>query len=732
MPSPHQRTNDLFLEALRQPPAERGRFVAEQCGADAPLRDRVEALLRLHEQKRGRGRRNDDTDIAAAAAPPAAVVAAPPAQTDTVAPFPLPVIPGPRLSRSVLIGGSVVAIAGLLTASASLAIRRGGRARTVQDTIILADFNNTTGEPIFNGALKVALAVALEQSPLFRVFPDDRARATLPVIDRSPDGPITAAIAREIAQRERLTSLLAGSIASAGAGYVIALEAINARTGDVTLRVQAEAGSRAEVLPVLGQTAAKLRRRIGEPSASIQKFDVPLVTAATPSLDALHAYAAALAEERVNRRLEATTFLKQAIERDPDFALALSLLASVYANGGQSELAPALAQQAFDRRDRVSQRDRFFISFRYYRDVTQDWASALELTRRWTATYPGEPFAFNSLGTALSHFAQWEEAAAAHQAALTLDPRFMAAYANLAGVFMAMNRFDRAKQILQEASALGLNSYPIRRMSYLVAFYEGDSATMARQLEASVGAGQTNAAYGWQARSGAFNGSIRTAHEQFRRGMEMASRAGFKTVVAQLAVEDAEAHAVVGQCAQAIREVRGGLLSSRDNDALERGSRVLALCGRDDEAARLVQELAERFGEATLTTRVAMPLTTAAIAVQRGEPARALELLEPVRPYDHAPKSEFWSAYLRGQAHLQLKEGRAAVEQFTSILDRRGEYPNAPLYPLARLGLARGAALAGDVAAARQAYLDFFKLWNGADPDLRPLKEAREEYARLQ
>jgi hypothetical protein len=307
----------------------------------------------------------------------------------------------------------------------------------------------------------------------------------------------------------------------------------------------------------------------------------------------------------------------------------------------------------------------------------------------------------------------------------------VAPYSSLASVFLAMNRFDRAKQVLQEAASRGLDSYPIRRMAYLVAFYEGDSATMARQVEASVGSGQIDAAYGWQAHSGAFNGSIRTAHEQFRRGIQMAFQGGLRDAAAQLAVEDAEAHAIVGQCAEALREVRGGLAWSRDHDSVERGSRVLALCGRADEALRLLQELAERFGDATLTVRVSVPLTTAAIAVQRGDPWRALEVLEPVRPYDHAPTTEFWSAYLRGQAYLQLNEGSAAVEQFTSILARRGEYPNAPLYPLAHLGFARGAALSGDVAAARQAYLDFFKLWNGADPDLRPLKDARQEYEGL-
>jgi tetratricopeptide (TPR) repeat protein len=626
---------------------------------------------------------------------------------------------------------SVIAMVSLGALALSQLLARGGRILTVKDSIVLADFTNATGEPIFDGALRDALAIALEQSPFLRVLPDARAREVLRLMGRPTDGPMTQPIAREIARREQLAALLSGSIARVGHSFLITLEAMTAESGKVMAREEIEAAASDDVLTVLGAAAAKMRRRLGEPSRSIEKFDVPLSTATTPSLEALRSYSLALDEVRANHRLEAIPHLKQAIDRDPDFALALARLASVYADTGQMALVPALMQKAFEHSDRVSERERFLIAFGYYRDATQDWAAALDLARLWTAAYPREAVAFNSLGSAFDHFGQWDQAVASYQTAITLDPGLPAAYANLAGVFMAMNRFDRAKQVLQQAAFQGLGSYSIKRMSYLVAFYEGDSAAMARQLEASVGVGQTNAAYGWQAHSGAFNGSIRTAHEQFRRGIEMASRGGFKEVAAQLAVEDAEAHAVVGQCALALREVPGGLAFSRDNYALERASRVLALCGRNDDAGKLVKELGERFRDATLTTRVSMPLAIAAIAMKNGDPARALEVLDAVKPYDHVPRSEFWSPYLRGQALLQLKDGRAAVEQFASILERRGAYPNAPLYPLARLGLARGAALAGDIAAARQAYLDFFKLWNGADPDLQPLKDARQEYERL-
>jgi hypothetical protein len=224
---------------------------------------------------------------------------------------------------------------------------------------------------------------------------------------------------------------------------------------------------------------------------------------------------------------------------------------------------------------------------------------------------------------------------------------------------------------------------------------------------------------------------VKDAHEQFRRGIQMSLQGNFPEVAAQLATEDAETHAIVGQCAEARSEVTTALELNRDNVTLERASRVLALCGAGNEALSLSSELARRFPEATLTIHVALPVTAAALAIQRGESARGLELLEPVGRYDHAPSMEFWPVYLRGQAHLQLKDGRAAGVQFKSILDHRGEVPASMLYPLAHLGLARAATLANDTVAARKAYQDFVTVWNEADSNLQPLKEARLEQSRL-
>jgi tetratricopeptide (TPR) repeat protein len=600
------------------------------------------------------------------------------------------------------------------------------RTLTEQDTVVLADIENATGEPVFDGALKVALAVALEQSPFLKVFPEEQARETLRLMQRAPEERITRVIAREIARREHLKALLSGTIARIGRTYVLGLEAVNAQTGDVMAREQAEATSQEDVLTALGEVAARLRETLGESLASVQRFDVPLARATTPSLEALHAYSLALYNGREVPRLEAIPHLKRALELDPGFAMAHALLSEIYVNTEQSALAPPFAQRAFELRDRVSERERFFISWRYYRDALQAADKALELAQSWTATYPREGFAYNSLGVAYIRIGEFEQSLEPLRESIRLEPGFSPPYANLAASLLALGRVADARATLQEAEKRKLDFGGARRLSYLLAFVEGDSATMQRELKASLGVRTTNAAMGWPAQTDAFHGRVNAAHEQFRRGIQRASQGGYQEVAAQLAMDDAEMHAVVGQCAQARSEVASGLTLSRDNASLEQGGRVLALCGDADEARRLSNELAARFPDATLAASVARPVIAAILALQQGGAARAIELLEPVRRYEHAPTAKFWPRYVRGQAYAALQDRRAAAEEFQSILDRRGEVPTSMLYPLSHLALARAIRDVDD-EKARSAYAAFLDLWRDADPDLPPLEAARAE-----
>jgi tetratricopeptide (TPR) repeat protein len=638
----------------------------------------------------------------------------------------------PAGASSWWLRGAAIALAiGALAILASYFVSPRGDRLTEQDAIVLADFENTTGEPVFDGALKVALAVALEQSPFLKVFPDDRARETLRLMERRPDERITRAVAREIARREQVKALLAGSIASLGRNYVLALEAVNAETGDVMAREQAEAGSKEEVLTALGAAAAHIREKLGESLASVRKFDAPLPRATTPSLDALHAYSLALDEGREVPRLEAVPHLKRAIELDPTFAMAHAQLSAVYANTGQSALAPTYSTRAFELRDRVSERERYFISWRYYRDAAQDFDKALDLARSWTAAYPREAFAFNALGSALIRLGQFEASVGPFRDAIRLDPKFSPAYANLAAALVAVDKRDDARGILSQAAARGLNFAGARRLSYLIAVLEGDAQTMTKELDSSVGLQETGAAFGWQAHASAYTGRIAAAHDQFHLGIQMARRGAFDQVAAQLSVEDAEIHAIIGECDDARADLSAALEWSRDNVTLGRASRALALCGTAREVEALTAELTRRFPEATLTVNVTVPVARAALAIRERQPERALELLERTRPYDHSPSAEFWPAYLRGQAHMLMKDGRAAVADFRQIVDHRGEVPVATLYPLAHVSLARAAMMVDDQATARTAYDYFMTAWKDADPELRPLKEARVERAKL-
>jgi eukaryotic-like serine/threonine-protein kinase len=630
-----------------------------------------------------------------------------------------------------LAGGALAVVMGTLAVLAAWFLPSAPQALSEQDTIVLADFMNTTGEPVFDGALKVALAVALEQSPFLRVFPEDRARETLRRMQRAPDERVTRALGREIAQREQLKALVAGSIGTLGSHFVLALEAINAATGDVMAREQVEVAARELVLTALGSATARLREKLGESLASIERFDTPLPQATTPSLEALHAYSLALDQGRVNPRVEAIPHLKRAIELDPSFAMAQALLSGVYKDTGQSTEAPVFSRRAFELRNRVSERERFFISWRYFVDAAQAWDSALQLALSWTATYPREAFAFNSRGIAFGAFGQHEEAVRAFREAIRLDGKFVPPHGNLVGSLIALDRFAEAGALLNEGSQRGMAFISVRRRTYLLAFVANDAAAMTRELDLVRNSPDAKWASMLEAWTAAFSGRFQAAHMHFQRGVQAALRDNQRELGAQWTMEDAESHAIAGDCGAARREVQVGLELSRDNFTLERAARALALCGSGGEAARVSAELAERFPDATLTTRIQLPIAAAADALHRGAPERALELLDAVKPYDHAPSAEFWPAYLRGQAYLQRNDGPAATAQFESILQHRGESLSSPLYPLAHLGLARAAVMEGNIAEAHKFYDAFFALWSGADSTLQPVKQARAEYQQI-
>jgi eukaryotic-like serine/threonine-protein kinase len=627
-------------------------------------------------------------------------------------------------------GAVLAAVVGLLAVISSRLLPRAA-VLSDRDTIVLADFANSTGDAVFDGTLKVALSVALEQSPFLKVYPDAAVRDTLRLMQQAPDAPITRALARDIARREQLKAFVVGSITSLGSHYVIALEAIDAETGDVMAREQVEVPRKEEVLSALGTATSSFREKLGESLASVRRFDAPLPRATTASLEALHAYSLALDEGRVVPRVEAIPHLQRALELDPNFAMAHALLSGVYAFTGRFAEAPRYAQRAFELRDRVSERERFFISWRYFVDAEQAWDKALDLAVAWTKTYPREAFAFNSLGLASGTLGQHERAVAAFRQALALDRNFVFPYGNVAGSLMGLNRFDEAAAALKVARANGINTNGIQRTTYLLAFINNDRTAMDDAIAMARRTPEAASATSWEARSATAAGRFRAAHELYQRAVEEALRDDSRELAAQWTAEDAESLASAEKCQDARRQSARALGLSRDNFTVERTSRALALCGAEEEAISLTRDLATRFSSATLTTKLQVPVTTAIIAARRGESARALRLLEAVAPYDHVPAAELWPSYLRGEAYLHLKQGGDAMEQFAHVIDHRGEAPTSPLYSLSLLGVARATVLAGNAQAARAQYERLFDAWSSADADTAVLKEARQEYARI-
>ncbi len=624
----------------------------------------------------------------------------------------------------------IASLAVLIIVASILFVRfRSAHVLTEKDTILLADFANTTGDPVFDGTLKQALAVQLGQSPFLNIFSEDRVRGALKFMGRSADERVTRDVGREICQRQGLKAMLVGSIASLGNHYVITLEAINAETGDAIAGEQAEAENKEQVLHALGESAMKLRKKLGESLQSIQKFDAPIEQGTTSSLEALKAFSLGVEQQLKGKFLEAIPFLKRATEVDPNFALAYARMASMYYNSGLFDLAAEASQKAYELRDRVSERERLFISAGYYDNVTGELEKYLETLELWKRTYPQHAAPPNNLAVKYNDLGQFDKALEEAREAIRLNPNSASGYSLLAAAFVGLNRFDEAKEVINQALAQKLETSVMHRTLYRIAFVEGDATTMKQQIEWTNGKPDEYVAQNWQAETAAFSGQLRKAKEFSNHGFELAGGRDLKEVTAQIAVLGAARNALLGDC-RLVKEQTGKALGiSHSQLTMVTAGNALATCGEFGQTQTITGELVRRFPKDTILNKVLLPLVQARIELHRGNPAQAIQLLETTRPYEGY--ALFQISYLRGQAFLNQQRGADAAAEFQKILDHRGWQPASPLYPLAQLGLARTAALSGDTTKARKAYQDFFALWNDADPDIPILQEARREYEKL-
>jgi tetratricopeptide (TPR) repeat protein len=607
-----------------------------------------------------------------------------------------------------------------------------GQKLTGKDSILLADFVNTTGDPVFDGTLKQALAVQLEQSPYLNIVPDQTLRKALQFMGRTADERVTGNVAREICERENIKAMLSGSIATLGSQYVMALDATNCGTGESLAREQVTAATKEAVLPAVGKAASSLRGKLGESLASIQKFDTPVTEATTSSLEALKAYAAADEMRNGGGEAESIPLFQHAIELDPNFALAYARLAAIYGNLGEEDRSVEVARKAFDLRERVSERERYYIAGHYY------WASGdiekvmenLELAIR---AYPNDSSAFGNLAWEYNlNYGQFEKAIPLANEASRLEPVAPFGYFNAALPYMALNRPEEARSILQRAVDVKADNMFIHSLLYDLAFLNGDADGMQRQVKWSEGKPSEYLLLNEATNAAAAHGQMQKAGELMQRSAQITERLGFKGTTAATLANWALMQAEVGNASKARELAASSSGLARDRSNLESVAVALAMTGDVSRAQAITDELGHRFPADTLLLQVSIPCVRALIELERKAPEAAIQALQARTPYELGANQGLLPIYIRGQAYLRAKRGAEAAAEFQKIVDHRGIDPTLPEHSLAKLGLGRAYVMTGDTAKARAAYQDFFALWKDADPDIPILKEAKAEYAKLQ
>jgi len=605
------------------------------------------------------------------------------------------------------------------------------QALTETDYILLPEFVNTTGEPVFDGTLRQALAVKLQESPFLNVVSEERIAETLRFMGRAPDEWVTPSLAREICKRQEVKAMVSGQIAPLGRHYVIALNAVNCQTGDALARGQVEAGSKEEVLRALGKAASDLRRKLGESLSSIRKFDVPLEQATTTSLEALKAFALGSRERARGMEMQSVPLFRRAIELDPNFASAYGRLGQVYSNLAQNELGREYTIKAFELRDRVSEPERLYLVSHYYEHVTGDLEKAIETYQLWKQTYPRDWTPWLNLAARYNRIGMYDKAIAEVQEAIRLNPNHAFNYQILAWAYLGLNRFDEAKAICEQQISKGSDDLGVHAFLYYIAVIQGDATSMERQVEWAKGKENNDHLLGAQAGVAAFFGKLQRARELNQQSAEWSQRRNFKEAAATTVGIEAVTEAALGNSRLARERAASALaLAPRGIFAQTLAGYALAISGQADQALALADELGKRFPQNTMLNAVTVPLIRASVELERGNATAAIELLQSAKPYQYGEGLQ--SLYFRGQAHLCAGAGREAAAEFQKVLERRGATWFWPVvYPLAQLGLARAHALAGDLPQSRKAYQDFFALWKDADPDIPILQEAKAEYAKL-
>jgi len=654
----------------------------------------------------------------------------------------------------IVVPAAVVVAAALIAGGLYYRLHRA-KPLTEKDTIVIADFANTTGDPVFDDTLKTALSVALNQSPFLNVLSDSNVAKTLKLMEKPPDTKLTPDVARELCQRAGSKAYIAGSIASLGSQYVLGLKVVNCRSGDTLAQEQATAASKEKVLDAVGEVAAKLRGELGESLASVQKLDVPLSEATTSSLEALQAYSLGGKASREKGPAAALPYYQRAIELDPNFAMGYEQLGNRYLTMSETGRASEYFTKAFQLREHASEREKMTITAHYYQHVTGELEKAAHTYQEWIASYPQASGAHLSLGNAYIAQGQYEKAAEENRESLRLDPGISSApYTNLANSLLALQRFDEARQTIQQAQERKLDVYLLHNALYALAFVRGDTSGMAEQQQWFAGKPEENMGLSLASDTEAYAGHLGKARELTQRSLDSAVRADSKENGAIGLENAALREAAFGNLAQAKQSADEGLKLVPSSQGVEvEAALAYAMAGDTARTEALAQDLNKRYPLDTQMQSLWLPAIHAQQALNRKNPAAAITSLQTaVPPIEYgqilfvANLSCLYPTYIRGEAYLAAGQGTQAAAEFKKIIDHSGIVWNCWTGALAHLGVARANALqsrtfqgqgqGADADAARvralAAYKDFFALWKDADPDVPILKEAKAEYARLQ
>lgn len=608
------------------------------------------------------------------------------------------------------------------------------------DTLVLADFVNSTGDPVFDATLRQGLAVQLEQSPFLSLVSDERIQQTLKMMGQPADARLTPERAQEICERTGSTAVLDGSVARLGSQYVLGLKAVNCYNGDTLAEQQATAGGRERVLRALDDAARKLRSKLGETLKTVRKFDTPIEQATTPSLEALQAYS--LGVKAFVTRADfpgAVLLFQRAINLDPNFASAYAFRALSYWNLGENSLAAEDTRKAYELRDRVSQIEKFVIESSYYSLVTGNLERARQVYELWGQTYPRDAGAPGLESAVYVHLGQYDKSLEEAREAVRRDPAVGVVWPALVNAYLVLGRLDEARAAVQRAQAKNLDSPQLHLDLYALALLQGDATGMAQQIAWSEGkVGVEDLFLVSEADTEAYFGRLSKARELSRQAIALAKQEEENEVAANYEVDAAVREALFGNAVEARERAEAALGLSDGRDVQYGAALALALGGNVSRVQvrveRLADDLRERFPEDTVSQFNYLPTIHALLTLDRNHPSEAIADLHGTAPYELGLNSVggLYIVYVRGQAHLAMNQGSEAAAEFQKVLDHRGAVLNEAIGALAHLQLGRAFAVSGDANKAKAAYQDFFALWKDADPEIPILKQAKTEYARLQ